>query len=161
MRSPVVWSPRESTEGEAWSSVLFGKMCQSGTRHGVVNMDIEHIQRVVASTFGVSRAAILAKGSRGTDTPQVRIARKVAMWLAYRTGQWSYPELGRAFCRDHTTVRTSCIHVTEYAAHDSSFLGTLLGLMNELGIQGAAPGLELCASQMPQCGPLIAGDRCL
>ena len=61
---------------------------------------IVHAQMVAADYFGVTRADILARGR----SRKVVEARHVAMWLARLRGQPSFPELGRAFRRDHTTV---------------------------------------------------------
>lgn len=58
------------------------------------------IQRVA------TMAALLPADLTGPQRVKAKVnARHYAMWLAYRRGQWSLPQIGKAFGgRDHTTV---------------------------------------------------------
>lgn len=60
---------------------------------------MDAIQRAVAAAYGVTIIDILSP-RRGRALE----ARKVAMWLSRRIIGCSYPALGRAFDRDHSTV---------------------------------------------------------
>lgn len=61
---------------------------------------INEIIDIVCEIAGVERWQMLSERRRKRD---VR-ARQCAMWLAYRSTGHSYPTIGRAFNRDHTTV---------------------------------------------------------
>lgn len=61
---------------------------------------IDQIQRAVAARYKVSRVDIL---SRRRDW-QSTYARHVAMWIARHETLCSFPEIARAFHKDHTTV---------------------------------------------------------
>ncbi len=60
---------------------------------------VADIQGIVAKAYGVSRLDIISH-RRGRALE----ARKRAMWIARRLTGLSYPALGRAFDRSHTTV---------------------------------------------------------
>lgn len=66
---------------------------------------IDYIQRAVAERFGITVDELLAKGRRKT----VAEARHIACYLCRTlpTPPPSYPDLGRRFRRDHTTVMGS------------------------------------------------------
>lgn len=63
------------------------------------NFAIVNVQFQVAAFYGLTPLQLLA------DSRKLRFAkpRQVAMYLARETGA-SLPEIGRHFCRDHTTV---------------------------------------------------------
>lgn len=61
----------------------------------------------VAALYGVDVEAIFSRAR----TKTVAEARLVAMWAARLRLGWSFPELGRAFERDHTTVLANCHEV--------------------------------------------------
>ena len=63
----------------------------------------------VAGRFGY-RLTDLTGVSRKQD---VSIVRHMAMYLIYETGRYSYPQIGRFFNRDHTTVIHACRRHTE------------------------------------------------
>lgn len=54
----------------------------------------------VAASSGVSVSAILGSSKRA----DIVLARQVAMWLVRDRTDWSYPQIGAMFDRDHTTV---------------------------------------------------------
>jgi chromosomal replication initiator protein len=61
---------------------------------------LEAIQNAAAEAFGLSRERLLARDR----SPQVALARQVAMYLARELTNESLPEIGRGFGRDHSTV---------------------------------------------------------
>lgn len=54
----------------------------------------------VATRTGITRTAILGRDRFA----EVVHARHLAMWLIRTQLDWSYPQIGRWFGRDHTTV---------------------------------------------------------
>jgi hypothetical protein len=60
---------------------------------------------LVSATYDVPQEDIL--GSRRLKT--VALARACAMWLARRSTEMSYPQIGAVFNRDHTTVMSGCL----------------------------------------------------
>lgn len=60
--------------------------------------------RVVAEKHGVSSNALTRKG----QTRRPFRARAEAMWIIYNNTRYSYPQLGRIFGRDHTSVIRAC-----------------------------------------------------
>lgn len=56
-----------------------------------------------ASLYGCTAEDIFGKGRSQT----VAEARKVSMYAARERLGWSYPELGRAFLRDHSSVMSA------------------------------------------------------
>lgn len=67
--------------------------------HGEAKGGIRRITRQVASSHGVSEAAILGK----TRNPRALSARFEAYWRAKEAG-YSYPQIGYAMARHHTTI---------------------------------------------------------
>lgn len=62
---------------------------------------LEVIMNASAAAFGVTYMRLV--GGRDSSQPVVR-ARRLACWLARRMTTHSYPQIGRAMGRDHTTV---------------------------------------------------------
>lgn len=60
--------------------------------------------RVVA-LYGLESVELIFGRARSKTIAE---ARAVAMWAARLRLGWSYPELGRAFDRDHTTILSAC-----------------------------------------------------
>jgi chromosomal replication initiator protein len=92
---------------------------------------VEQIQEVVAEFYGVSTADIMGK-SRKAETAQ---ARQVAMFLAKKLTEKSYPEIGRLFGgKDHSTVIHSCrktedkIRIDDKLAEDVEILSARITL---------------------------------
>lgn len=71
---------------------------------------IAEVMDVVAGHFGCGRAELLGRSRFKT----IALARNIAMRLARDEG-FSFPELGRAFRRDHTTVMAVCGSVAKRA----------------------------------------------
>jgi chromosomal replication initiator protein len=61
---------------------------------------LETIQNAAAAAFGLSRERLLARDR----SPNVALARQIAMYLARELTEVSLPEIGRCFARDHSTV---------------------------------------------------------
>ena len=80
---------------------------------------IDHIQRVVARQYNISRADILSS-RRTAETVR---PRQVAMYLAKTLTTHSLPAIGRKFGgRDHTTVLHSVRKVEALIALDTTLL---------------------------------------
>ncbi len=75
---------------------------------------IEHIISVVAGRYGVSAEQLIAHDR----TQPATTARQVAMRLARELTGKSYPEIGRAFDRDHATVMHACEVTATFALGD-------------------------------------------
>lgn len=54
----------------------------------------------IAALYGIDLEALLGRARSKT----LAEARSVAMWAARHRLGWSFPELGRAFDRNHTTI---------------------------------------------------------
>lgn len=72
--------------------------------HRRSRQQIERVQRTVADYFKLSPETMLAR--RG----QVEVVRprQIAMYLAREVVKASYPDIGRCFDKDHTTVIYAC-----------------------------------------------------
>jgi chromosomal replication initiator protein len=78
---------------------------------------IRAIQDAVCEVFGVSWVDLISNRRAG---PVVH-ARHAAMWLARWHTFASYPEIGRAFRRDHTSIIHGVSRVEERMARDDVF----------------------------------------
>lgn len=67
---------------------------------------VDAVVETVADFYGLPVADVLGPRHRSATR-----ARKVAMALVRANSDWSYPLIGRAFDRDHTTVIVSCQQV--------------------------------------------------
>jgi chromosomal replication initiator protein len=65
-----------------------------------IKIDVDTIIQVVSEHFKMPVADILGK----KRNKEIVLPRQVAMYLAREMGQMSYPDIGRAFGRDYTTV---------------------------------------------------------
>lgn len=86
-----------------------------------VNRKIKEIQLTVAQHFGV-RLADLKATSRARSIARPRM---IAMWLIRDLTEASFPEIGRAFERDHTTVISAVRRVQQWAAEDDDIASTV------------------------------------
>lgn len=73
---------------------------------------IRHIQKEVCLEYGVTLLDMISR----RKTRRVVEARQYAMWRARHETLSSYPEIGRAFDRDHTTVMRA-VRKLDNAAH--------------------------------------------
>jgi chromosomal replication initiator protein len=71
---------------------------------------IDTIQKATAEAYGLSRDRLLARDR----SPQVALARQVAMFLARELTEETLPAIGRGFARNHATV----IHAHRRVADD-------------------------------------------
>jgi chromosomal replication initiator protein len=85
---------------------------------------LEAIQNAAAEAFGLSRERLLARDR----SPQVALARQIAMYLARELTQESLPEIGRGFGRDHSTV----VHAHKRVAADVARGGPAAGTVDML-----------------------------
>ncbi|MBX6420327.1 MAG: chromosomal replication initiator protein DnaA [Nevskia sp.] len=77
-------------------------------------VSLENIKRTVASYYNI-RLSDLSSPRR---TRMLARPRQVAMSLAKELTQHSYPEIGQAFGKDHTTVLHACRKIAELRATD-------------------------------------------
>lgn len=82
-----------------------------------LSMTIHDIQRLVASRMGTTVLELTS-----ARMAQAR-PRQVAMWLAKQATPASFPAIGRAFRKDHTTVMQACRRVDALMATDLNFAG--------------------------------------
>ncbi len=82
------------------------------TRPAVTNVD--EIQRAVCHHFQLRASDLLSKDRH----KGIALARHVAMYLCKQRLRVSFPELGRAFCKDHTTVISAVRKVTALREQD-------------------------------------------
>lgn len=87
-------------------------------------LSIPEIQQAVARTFGLSLPQMLSRG-RPRDVAHARqaamyLCRELAAggWLGRRRAAGSFPRIGRAFARDHTSVIHACNAVARRRLHD-------------------------------------------
>ena len=86
------------------------------------------IQRVCAA-FDITRKELLGV----SRLRRVIVPRQVAMYLARRSGKLSWPRIGAAFDRDHSTVMHACRKVEEAVKTDPKLNGMVRQLKKELG----------------------------
>lgn len=86
------------------------------------------IMRVVAQD-----QALRLDELRMRKDPRCARARHVAMWLCRELLKLSYPVIGEAFGRDHTTVLQACRHVDDLMAQDPEMNLVVVQLKARLG----------------------------
>lgn len=86
-------------------------------RYGValVPTRVEEVIAATAAAFGIAASDLLGKDR----SKSIKEARLVACYVARRCTRLSYPELGRAFGRDHTTVLSAVRRVGVLMARDA------------------------------------------
>jgi hypothetical protein len=88
---------------------------------------VEHLQLVAGALCGVSREDLLGKGRSTTVVRCRQLAMLVARWRL----RMSYPEIGVAFGRDHTTVMSDCRAIVKRLADDPALRRIYALLMTE------------------------------
>ena len=91
--------------------------------------------RVVARYYSVTPEMILSRDRMKSAT----VARSTAMYVARLAGDFSYPEIGDAFNRDHTTAMSAIKKTARLAAKDPLFRDAVAELQREvkgLGVEG-------------------------
>lgn len=86
-----------------------------------VKVGVETIIEVVAEHFKIAVGDLLGK----KRNKEIVMPRQVAMYLAREMGSMSYPDIGRAFDRDYTTVIHSYEKVKGELKRDSSLRGVI------------------------------------
>jgi len=86
------------------------------------------IIKLCAERFGFSASEILS-GRR--KRPLTR-ARQAAMWICHEATARSFPELGRAFHRDHTTILHAIRLVPQHMAADPAWRDKVMGVLAEI-----------------------------
>ena len=104
-------------------SNLFGTVAK-GYRSTHYDGRIEHVIKITSDVTGVPVADLVSKRRLNSDE------RHVAMYLAVRLLGCSYPEVGRAFGRDHTTVMYACKKIDNRGRGRTKLTRTLKKLSN-------------------------------
>jgi chromosomal replication initiator protein len=94
---------------------------------------VEDIQRAVCHHFHVRSAAMTSKDRHKSTA----LARHVAMYLCKQRLNVSFPELGRAFQKDHTTVISAVRKVATLRDNDPQIRAHIEAIEKRLG---SAPG---------------------
>ena len=82
------------------------------------------LQQAVASHFGVTLGDLL-----GPRRPRgLTLARHVAMLIIRDRFRWSYPEIGRAFDRDHSSVLVAVRRLRQRVQTDKDLRDVVAGL---------------------------------
>jgi chromosomal replication initiator protein len=97
-----------------------------------VKVDVETIIQVVAEHFKMKEADILGK----KRNKEIVAPRQIAMFLAREMGSMSYPDIGRAFGRDYTTVIHSYEKVKAEIKKDSSLKNTVAEIRSKAHARG-------------------------
>lgn len=84
-------------------------------------ISISDIQRVVEKNFNVDHGEILGK----QRSKRISHARQVAMYLCRVMTQASYPDIGKAFNKDHSSVVKAYQKIEETRQSDKSFFNEL------------------------------------
>jgi len=93
----------------------------STTESEPVKVDVETVIQVVADHFKVKVGDILGK----KRNKEIVAPRQIAMFLAREMGSMSYPDIGRAFARDYTTVIHSYEKIKTELKKDASLRNTV------------------------------------
>jgi chromosomal replication initiator protein len=93
----------------------------STTEAETVKIGVETIIDVVAEHFKIQVGDLLGK----KRNKEIVMPRQVAMFLAREMGNMSYPDIGRAFDRDYTTVIHSYEKVKGELKRDSGLRGAI------------------------------------
>jgi len=72
---------------------------------------------VVARYCGTSRASILSDDRHQS----VIVARHTAIYVSRLAGDFSYPQIGEDFGRDHTTIMNACQRMAARSLRDKNF----------------------------------------
>jgi chromosomal replication initiator protein len=98
--------------------------------------DIEAIQRTVADFFHIRLGDLKSK----KRTQHIAFCRQVAMYLCRKITDSSFPTIGDAFCRDHSTVIHAHNLIQRRVTNDSAFRFSIDKIERELKtIQASAP----------------------
>lgn len=90
---------------------------------------VRDIQRAVAAHYGQSIGEMLSQ----RHTPRLARPRHIAMYLARELTPRSYPEIGRMFRRDHTTVMSGVSRISSSRAADQGLDADIRAISASLG----------------------------
>jgi hypothetical protein len=108
---------------------------------------VEPVVYLAATHYGVSPEQVYSAGRLKTASS----ARQLSMYLARITLGFSYPEVGRAFGRDHTTVMNACKKVTWQRTKDERYNVLIETMQHKLMLEGVEiPQLTLGISFPPK-----------
>jgi chromosomal replication initiator protein len=99
----------------------------STTESEPVKVDVDVLIQVVAEHFKMKVADILGK----KRNKEIVMPRQVAMYLAREMASMSYPDIGRAFGRDYTTVIHSYEKIKSEIKKDSGLKNTVSELRSK------------------------------
>ena len=98
--------------------------------------DIEMIQKTVSDFFHIRLADLKSK----KRTQHIAFCRQVAMYLCRKMTDSSFPAIGEAFSRDHSTVIHAHNLIARRIANDSAFRFSIEKIERELkGIRASPP----------------------
>jgi chromosomal replication initiator protein len=93
-----------------------------------VKPDVEAIQRTVSDFFHIRLAELKSK----KRTQHIAFCRQVAMYLCRKLTDSSFPAIGAAFGRDHSTVIHACNLIARRISNDSAFRFSIEKVEREL-----------------------------
>ena len=103
-------------------------LADNGTTDHTIDRPTRHHSARCAA-FDITRKELLGV----SRLRRVIVPRQVAMYLARRSGKLSWPRIGAAFDRDHSTVMHACRKVEEAVKTDPKLNGMVRQLKKELG----------------------------
>ena len=105
---------------------------------------VQDCVQAACQASGVSRTDVLSQRRK----PEFVTARQVGMKIARDLTQASFPQIGRAFGRDHTTVMHAEERIRERAASEAYVRDLYVSCIREAKRIAHARGKECC----PTCG---------
>ncbi len=91
---------------------------------------LQNIQKVVTDYYGLKSVDLTGK-SRASNIAK---PRQLAMYIARTYTEHSLPEIGRAFCRDHSTVMHACTKMAKDLNIDSMLNRDFCAIKASLGL---------------------------
>ena len=93
-----------------------------------INITVDKVFTAVFNKYNISKEELLGT-KRNKD---IANARHISIYLIREITEMSFPNLGRLFNRDHTTVMNSCDQITARVAKDPLFSMELAELAKEI-----------------------------
>ena len=113
---------------ERISKALAMEMIEPIVRTQHVQLDINTIISRVSTYYAVSRDDIMGTSRRA----DICLPRQIIQYLAYKNTGLSYPEIGKVFGRDHTTVMNSIKKITDKRKTDLNLDSVIRKLEDDL-----------------------------
>ena len=106
------------------------KSCLSELLGGAepINITVDKVFSAVFNKYNISKEELIGS-KRNKD---IAYARHIAIYLIREITEMSFPNLGRLFNRDHTTVMNSCDLIAAKVAKDPLFNMELTELSKEI-----------------------------